>query len=99
MGVNQGRVASGLLFRKYITLCVLCMYFIGFLYYVWLYANFIIAYRLVLASEYDSCVEQNTIAHILWACDFLLLSDSEKGMQNQLDGLLKFCYLNLMSAS
>ena len=29
----------------------------------------------------------------------VLLSDSEKGMQNQLDGLLKFCSLNLMSVN
>ena len=47
-----------------------------------------------LAPEYGICIEENIIAHILWADDLVLLSDSEKGMQNQLDGLLKFCSLN-----
>ena len=52
-----------------------------------------------LAPEYGICIEENIIAHILWADDLVLLSDSEKGMQNQLDGLLKFCSLNLMSVN
>ena len=76
LGVNQGGVASGLLFRKY-------MADLG---------SF-------LAPEYGICIEENIIAHILWADDLVLLSDSEKGMQNQLDGLLKFCSLNLMSVN
>ena len=76
LGVNQGGVASGLLFRKY-------MADLG---------SF-------LAPEYGICIEENIIAHILWADDLVLLSDSERGMQNQLDGLLKFCSLNLMSVN
>ena len=51
------------------------------------------------APEYGICIEENTIAHMLRAEDLVLLSDSEKGMQNQLDGLLKFCSLNLMSVN
>ena len=52
-----------------------------------------------LAPEYGIWIEENIIAHILWADDLVLLFDSEKGMQNQLDGLLKFCSLNLMSVN
>ena len=52
-----------------------------------------------LAPEYGICIEENIIAHILWADDLVLLSDSEKGMQNQLDGLLKICSFNLMSVN
>ena len=55
--------------------------------------------RSFLAPEYGIYIEENIIAHILWADDSVLLSDSEKGMQNQLDGLLKFCSLNLMSVN
>ena len=76
LGVNQGGVASGLLFRKYMA-----------------------DLESFLAPEYGICIEENIIAHILWAHDLVLLSDSEKGMQNQLDGLLKFCSLNLMSVN
>ena len=76
LGVNQGGVASGLLFRKY-------MADLG---------SF-------LAPEYGICIEENIIAHILWADHLVLLSDSEKGIQNQLVGLLKFCSLNLMSVN
>ena len=36
---------------------------------------------------------------MLWADNLVLLSDSEKGVQNQFDGLLKFCSLNLMSVN
>ena len=46
-----------------------------------------------------SGIEENIIDHILWADDLVLLSDSEKGMQNQLHGLLKICSLNLMSVN
>ena len=52
-----------------------------------------------LTPEYGICIEENIIAHILWADDLVSLSDSEKGMQNQFDGLLKFCSLNLMSVN
>ena len=36
------------------------------------------------------------IAHLLWADDLILFSDSGKGLQTQLDGLFKFCSDNMM---
>ena len=36
------------------------------------------------------------MAHLLWADDLVLISDSESGLQKQLDGLSKFCSKNLM---
>ena len=36
---------------------------------------------------------------MLWADDLVLISDSEKGMQQQLDGLIEFCSLNLMGVN
>jgi hypothetical protein len=35
--------------------------------------------------------EDEILTHILWADDLALVSDSEKGLQEQLDGLFKFC--------
>ena len=76
LGVNQDGVASGFLFRKYMS-----------------------DLGTFLDSEYGICVGEKITAHILWADDLVLISDSEKGMQRQLDGLLKFCSLNLMSVN
>ena len=76
MGVNQGGIASGFLFRKYES-----------------------DLGTFLDSECGICVEEKIIAHILWADDLVLISDSKSGMQKQLDGLLKFCSLNLMSVN
>ena len=35
--------------------------------------------------------DEEILVHILWADDLILMSDSAKGLQNQLDGLFKFC--------
>ena len=52
-------------------------------------------------SEYISnavgvCIGDVVIAHLLWADDLILFSDSEKGLQTQLDVLFKFCSNNMM---
>ena len=42
------------------------------------------------------CISETIMAHLLWADDLVLISDSESGLQKQLDGLSKFCLKNLM---
>jgi len=42
------------------------------------------------------CVSDTIMAHLLWADDLVLISDSEQGIQKQLDGLLRYCSNNLM---
>ena len=71
LGVNQGGVASGFLFRKYMS-----------------------DLGTFLDSEYGICVGEKITAHILLADDLVLIFDSEKGMQRQLDGLLKFWWVS-----
>ena len=73
MGVNQGGVANGLLFRKY--MCDLDNY---------------------LKKQHGICIGQEIIAHLLWADDLVLMSDSPHGLQEQLNGLYSFCKNNLM---
>ena len=73
LGVNQGGVASGLLFRKY--MCDLESY---------------------LSISHGVCLNGEIIAHLLWADDLVLLSDTFHGLQTQLDGLSKFCHNNHM---
>ena len=71
--VNQGGVASGLLFRKHLK--DLDDY---------------------LKKDAGVCINETIIAHLLWADDLILFSDTEKGIQKQLDGLKKFCENNRM---
>ena len=49
-----------------------------------------------LSKHVGICISEEIIAHLLWADDLVLLSDSAKGLQKQLDGLLQFCAKNLM---
>ena len=42
------------------------------------------------------CIGDHIIAHLLWADDLILFSDSIKGIQKQLNGLFKFCSNNMM---
>ena len=42
------------------------------------------------------CISETIMAHLLWADDWVLISDSESGLQKQLDGLSKFYSKNLM---
>ena len=73
MGVNQGGIASGFLFRKY-------MADLG-------------AY---LSREYGIVIADEIIAHLLWADDLILFSDTQHGIQKQLQGLQRFCANNHM---
>ena len=57
MGVNQGSIASGFLFLKYMS-----------------------DLGTFLDSGYGIYVEEKIIAHILWADDLVLISNSKKGM-------------------
>ena len=47
-----------------------------------------------LSTEVGIVISNEIIAHILWADDLILFSDSPVGLQKQLDGLLKFCSKN-----
>ena len=42
------------------------------------------------------CVSETIVAHLLWADDLILISDSHEGLQKQLDGLQIFCAKNFM---
>ena len=71
--MNQGGVASGLMFRKYMA-----------------------DLDMFLNNEFGVCIGELIIAHILWADDLILMSDSIDGLQHQLNGLFKFCSKNLL---
>ena len=49
-----------------------------------------------LQQKCGLCISHDIIAHLLWADDLVLVSDSKTGLQKQLDGLLSFCEKNLM---
>ena len=49
-----------------------------------------------LNKEFGVCLGDTVLAHLLWADDLILFSDSLKGIQKQLDGLYKFCCKNRM---
>ena len=49
-----------------------------------------------LEKHVGLCMSETIMAHLLWADDLVLISDSESGLQKQLDGLSKFCSKNLM---
>ena len=48
----------------------------------------------LLSKEVGIVILNEIIAHILWADDLIMFSDSPMGLQKQLDGLLKFCSTN-----
>ena len=73
MGVNQGGVASGFLFRKYMA-----------------------DLKRYLDYEVGVCISSEILAHLLWADDLILFSDTPNGLQKQLNGLYKFCANNRM---
>ena len=58
LGVNQGSVASGLLFRKYI--------------------EDLDSY---LSTERGVCIGNEIVAHLLWADELILFSDTFHGLQ------------------
>jgi hypothetical protein len=49
-----------------------------------------------LSMKNGICIGDIIMVHLLWADDLVLISDSPKGLQSQLDGLFKFCSKNLM---
>ena len=49
-----------------------------------------------LRNEVAKCINDIIIAHMLWADDLILISDSSYGLQKQLDGLRQFCSKNMM---
>ena len=73
LGVNQGGVASGILFRKYMA-----------------------DLESYLSSAHGISISNKIIAHLLWADDLILFSDTFHGLQIQLDGLNQFCSNNHM---
>ena len=56
-----------------------------------LFRKYLADLREYLSKHVGICVSDNTIAHLLWADDLVLLSDTAAGLQTQLDGLLQFC--------
>ena len=49
-----------------------------------------------LKKEVGICIGETIVAHLLWADDLMLLSNTEKGLQKHLDGLKLFCANNKM---
>ena len=49
-----------------------------------------------LGTEFAVCVNDVIVAHILWADDLILVSNTSSGLQKQLNGLHKFCSRNMM---
>ena len=43
-----------------------------------------------LTKHYGLCIADDIIVHLLWAYDLVLISDSENGLQKQVNGLLIF---------
>ena len=41
------------------------------------------------------CIADDILVHLLWADDLVLVSDSERGLQKQLNGLFTICENNL----
>ena len=44
-----------------------------------------------LSTAHGICINNEIIAHLLWADDLILFSDTFQGLQNQLDGLKEYC--------
>ena len=49
-----------------------------------------------LSAAHGICISNKIIAHLLWADDLILFSDTFHGLQIQLDGLKQFCSNNHM---
>ena len=49
-----------------------------------------------LRQEFGVVMGDNILAHLLWADDLILFSDTPEGLQKRLDGLMRFCSKNQM---
>ena len=49
-----------------------------------------------LTKHFGLCITDDTIVHLLWADDLVLISNSKNGLQKHLNGLLSFCANNCM---
>ena len=49
-----------------------------------------------LSREYGVVISDEIIAHLLWADDLILFSDTQHGKQKQMEGLHTFCVNNHM---
>ena len=49
-----------------------------------------------LKKDAGVCIGETLVAHLLWADDLVLFSNTEKGIQKQLGGLKRFCARNNM---
>ena len=49
-----------------------------------------------LTHAYGLCMSETIVAHLLWADDLILISDSHEGLQKQLDGVETFCTKTFM---
>ena len=49
-----------------------------------------------LKKEVGICIGETIVAHLLWADDLMLFSNTEKGLKKQLDGLKLFSANNKM---
>ena len=52
-----------------------------------------------LKKDAGVCIGETLVAHLLWADDLVLFSNTEKGIQKQLNGLKRFCARNKMIAN
>ena len=52
-----------------------------------------------LSIAHEICINDEIIAHLLWADDLILFSDAFHGLQIQLNGLKPFCSNNHMIAN
>jgi hypothetical protein len=49
-----------------------------------------------LHEEFGIVIGDTIVAHLLWADDLVLMSDTPHGLQQQVDGLMTFCKANHM---
>ena len=47
-----------------------------------------------LTKRYGLCIADDISVQLLWSDDLVLISDSENGLKNQMNGLLNFCASN-----
>ena len=61
-----------------------------------LFRKYLMDLDVYLKKEVGICIGETIVAHLLWADDLMLFSNTENGLQKQLDGLKLFCANNKM---